>query len=91
MATLEDVIVSIAPDPLERLLLMEIARRDLQPRPPRMRTCPPSALIRVDAAEVAGRKRTAAAEAAYQAMLRSSRRRKRLTKRRGSLPKMRRR
>lgn len=75
MTRLEDAIISVAPDPLERLLLMEIARRDLQPRPPRMKTCAPSALIRVDAAEVAGRKRTAAAEAAYRAMLRRGRKR----------------
>jgi hypothetical protein len=74
---LEDAIISVAPDPLERLLLMEIARRDLEPRPRRMKTYPPSVLIQVDYAEVARRKRTAEAEAAYQAMLRGQRRRNR--------------
>ena len=91
MMRLEDAIISAAPDPLERLLLMEIACRDLRPRSRRMKTYPPSALIQVDPAEVAGRKRTAAAEVAYQAMLRSSRRRTRVTKRPGSFPKTRRR
>jgi len=45
--------------------------------PRRIKTYPPSALIHLDHAEVAGRKRTAVAEAAYQAMLRGQRRRNR--------------
>jgi hypothetical protein len=76
MMRLENAIISVAPDPLERLLLMEIARRDLESRPRRMKTYPPSVLIQVDHVEVAGRKRTAEAEAAYQAMLLRGRRRR---------------